>query len=170
MQSAKSLCEEWNVEIERRVRRRKRMPGELAQDAGLSAEEEIVRIMKSVHDRIQQEIKSRFTRLQELNDKFGFLLDVETLLIDNDHSQLLRNCLNLGVFYITDINGNDLCNEIIDCKMLLATRIENSPKTPLELLTFIISYGEDVFPNFRIAIQILLTIAVSIASCERSFF
>ncbi|ESN97923.1 hypothetical protein HELRODRAFT_153844, partial [Helobdella robusta] len=27
----------------------------------------------------------------------------------------------------------------------------------------------DVFPNLRVALQILLTIAVSIASCERSF-
>jgi len=38
-----------------------------------------------------------------------------------------------------------------------------------ELLTFIISYGDDVFPNLRIALQILLTVSVSIASCERSF-
>jgi len=53
--------------------------------------------------------------------------------------------------------------------MLLTTRREILPKTPLELLTFIMSYGEDVFPNLRIALQILLTIAVSIASCERSF-
>ena len=34
---------------------------------------------------------------------------------------------------------------------------------------FIVTYGEDVFPNLRISLQILLTIAVSIASCERSF-
>ncbi|ESN96815.1 hypothetical protein HELRODRAFT_153387, partial [Helobdella robusta] len=27
----------------------------------------------------------------------------------------------------------------------------------------------DVFPNLRVALQILLTIAVSIASCDRSF-
>lgn len=31
------------------------------------------------------------------------------------------------------------------------------------------SWHHDVFPNLRIALQILLTIAVSIASCERSF-
>ena len=31
------------------------------------------------------------------------------------------------------------------------------------------SYGEDVFPNLRIALHILHTIAVSISSCERSF-
>ncbi len=41
---------------------------------------------------------------------------------------------------------------------------------PEELLELIVQYGdESVFPNLRIAIQIMLTIAVSIASCERSF-
>jgi len=49
--------------------------------------------------------------------------------------------------------------------MFLATvSSEIQPKTHLELLTFIISYGEDVFPNLRISLHI----AVSIASCERS--
>lgn len=63
----------------------------------------------------------------------------------------------------------ELFNEIIDCRMLLDSRQDVTPKSPLELLTFIVSYGEDVFPNFRVTLQILLTIAVSIASCERSF-
>lgn len=43
------------------------------------------------------------------------------------------------------------------------------PKTPLEFITIIISYEEDAFPNLRVALQILLYISVSIASCERSF-
>jgi hypothetical protein len=53
--------------------------------------------------------------------------------------------------------------------MLLSTRTEVLPETSLDLLGFIVSYGDDVFPNLRISLQILLTIAVSIASCERSF-
>ena len=53
--------------------------------------------------------------------------------------------------------------------MLLKNRKDFSLQNPLQLLEFIISYGEDVFPNFRIVLQILLTIAVSITSCERSF-
>lgn len=53
--------------------------------------------------------------------------------------------------------------------MLLTTRGDSLPSTPLKLISFIVSYGDDVFPNLRIALQILLTIAVSIASCERSF-
>ncbi|CAK1584742.1 unnamed protein product [Parnassius mnemosyne] len=38
-----------------------------------------------------------------------------------------------------------------------------------ELIEFIVHYGDkSVFPNLRISIQILLTIALSIAGCERS--
>ena len=144
------------------------MPGVLSSDVGLSAGSEISRVMKSVLGRLQQEISTRFTWLRDLNSKFGFFLDVENLLNkDNDENCLEKNCKNLGEFHDTDFNGTE--SVICDCKMLLRSRKEVEPKTPLELLTFIISYGEDVFPYLRVALQILLTISVSIANCERSF-
>ena len=62
-----------------------------------------------------------------------------------------------------------LKREIGDCRMLLSNRTEGQLETPLALLGFIVSFGDDVFPNLRISLQILLTIPVSIASCERSF-
>ncbi|CAM1332824.1 Uncharacterised protein r2_g4204 [Pycnogonum litorale] len=54
---------------------------------------------------------------------------------------------------------------------IFTTRIKNQllVKFWMDLLGFIVFYGDDVFPNLRISLQILLTIAVSIASCERSF-
>jgi hypothetical protein len=52
--------------------------------------------------------------------------------------------------------------------MLDANR-DTLPLSPSDLLSFIESYGGDVFPNLRITLQIILTISVSIASCERSF-
>ena len=51
----------------------------------------------------------------------------------------------------------------------MSTRAESAQATGLQLLQFVVSYGEDVFPNLRIALQTMLTIAVSNASCERSF-
>ena len=45
--------------------------------------------------------------------------------------------------------------------MLLSNRTEVLPETLLDLLCFIVSYGDEVFPNLRISLQILLTIAVS---------
>ena len=43
------------------------------------------------------------------------------------------------------------------------------PSSAEELLKATFQYGKDVFPNLRTALQILLTISVSVASCERSF-
>ncbi|GBN34428.1 hypothetical protein AVEN_74891-1 [Araneus ventricosus] len=95
------------------------MPGELAKDAGLSAEEEIDRIQKSVFDAIQQEIKSRFTRLNDLNSKFGSLLDVENLFNKSLDNDVQISCKNLHRFCITDFDGSELYAEICDCKMLM---------------------------------------------------
>ncbi|KAG8238966.1 hypothetical protein J437_LFUL018705 [Ladona fulva] len=142
------------------------MPGELARDAGLSSEEEIVHVMKNIFDRLQHEMSTRFSRLKDLNTKFGFLLDIKTLLYDTDEDAIHQNCADFPNFYDTDINGNELFIEIGDCGMLLSNLTEALPKTPLDLLGFIVFYGDDVFPNLRISLQILLTIAVSIASCE----
>lgn len=96
-------------------------------------------------------------------------MDVKNLIKSDDLDTLRANCLDLANFYDTDVDGRELFNEICDCKMLLNARGDALPSTPLELISFIVSYGDDVFPNLRIALQILLTIAVSIASCERSF-
>ncbi|KAG1687021.1 Zinc finger MYM-type protein 1 [Nymphon striatum] len=169
VKKAKTKCSIWGIEVNRRIRRLKRMPGELARDAGLSSEEEIVRVMKNVFDRLQHEMSTRFSRLKDLNNKFGFLLDVKTLLSDTDEDAMRRNCADFANFYDTDIDGNELFIKIGDCRMLLSNRTEALPETPLDLLGFIVFYGDDVFPNLRISLQILLTIAVSIASCERSF-
>ncbi|GBN75098.1 hypothetical protein AVEN_24991-1 [Araneus ventricosus] len=125
--------------------------------------------MKSVLDAIQQEIKSCFTRLNDLNSKFGFLLDIEKMCnkpLDND---VQISCKNLRRFCNTDFDGPELYAEICDFKILLRNREDVHPKTEIEILTFIISYREDVFPNLRTTLQILLTISMSIASCERSF-
>ena len=50
--------------------------------------------MKSDLDRIQQGICTRFTRLSDLNFKFGFLLDIRNLLnkdnVDNDLEKVIK--------------------------------------------------------------------------------
>ncbi|GBO30417.1 hypothetical protein AVEN_2163-1 [Araneus ventricosus] len=106
------------------------MTGELARDAGLSAEEEIDSILKSVLDAIQEEIKSRFTRMNDLNSKFGFLLDVEKLFnkpLDDDEQ---ISCKNLSRFCSTDFDGQELVAEICDCKMLPRNKEDVRPQKP----------------------------------------
>ncbi|XP_066984744.1 uncharacterized protein [Macrobrachium rosenbergii] len=165
LSAALELCENYDVMVELRTRIKKRMPGETATDVGLSAKQEIMRLMKQCR-----------TRLEDIDNKFGFLLGVEQILKKGKSSGLLdgermkENCLHAGEFYSSDLDGNELYEEILDCRMLLASRTDVQISTPEMLIQFIIQYGdENVFPNLRVAIQLMLTVAISIASCERSF-
>ncbi len=164
------LCQEWNIEVERRERRKKRMADENSRDAGLTAKEEMERVMKGTLDSLHREMDERFARLHDTDAKFGFLLDVEGLCYGTDSNDLKKKCENLGELYSSDVDGQQLYEEILDCRMLLSSRANMRISRPEELLEFIVQCGdESVFPDLRIAIQIMLTIAVSIASCERSF-
>ncbi|XP_053153204.1 uncharacterized protein LOC128345369 [Hemicordylus capensis] len=162
------LCQEWDVDFERHPRRKKPMPGEKSRDAGLTAREEMERVMKGTLDRLNKELDQRFTRLHDTDAKFGFLLDIEGLCYSADRENL-KNCENFCQMYSTDVDV-ELYDANLDCRMLLAAQTDMRVAGPEQLLKFIVQYGDDAaFPNFRIAIQIMLTIAVSVASCERSF-
>nr|XP_042913678.1 uncharacterized protein LOC122273728 [Parasteatoda tepidariorum] len=174
IEKGNDLCKEWDVPFEKRQRRIRRMAGEKERDVGLTAKEEINRIMKNALDRLDQEMDQRFVSLNDIDSKFGFLLNTEELFYGKNSftssSHVKNKCHNLANFYNTDVDGGELYEEIIDCHMLLASRTDLKITNPLDLLKFIVQYGdESVFPNLRIATQILLTIATSIASCERSF-
>ena len=72
-------CMEWGIEVERRVRRRRIMPGERAGDSGLSAEDEVSRVLKMILDCFQQELTTRFKRLNDLNKKFWVVARCENI-------------------------------------------------------------------------------------------
>lgn len=166
------MAADWNIPAERRIRRRKKMTGEKATDVGLTLTQEVDRVMKLSLDRLVQEIQNRSKRLRDLNSKFGFLLDVHSLITSDDVSEdyLLVHCADFALAYEGDVDGSSLLQEIMDCRMLFRRRPDSEvPSTPEQLLQATIQYGRDVFPNLRTALQILLTISVSVASCERSF-
>jgi len=63
----------------------------------------------------------------------------------------------------TAVNGKELFQEVLDCRLLINDRQQKGseaehPVRPQELLQFIISYGDDVSPNLRIALQTLLAV------------
>ena len=169
VENAKTKCTAWGVQVDRRIRKRKRMPGELKRDAGLSPEEEIVRVMKNVFDRLQQEMSTRFSRLKDLNTKFRFLLDVKTLLSDTDEDAIRRDCTDFANLYDTDINATNFSPKLEIAECCSVTELKVNQKLLWLFLVLFVSFGDDVFPNLQISLQILLTISVSIASCERSF-
>ena len=81
------ICNEWGVEFERRQRRKKRMDGEMSRDVGLTAKEEMERVKKGTVDRLfnqKFQLKTRSVRLMEIDEKFGFLLDVEGLCFNTE--------------------------------------------------------------------------------------
>ena len=146
------------------------MSGENVRDAGLSATDQMKRVMKGALYRLYKEINDRFSRLFDIHVKFGFLLDVQRICYSRDCGNLESLCDNLASVYSDDLDGNQLCKEIIDCKMLMSSRINVRSSRPEDLLTFIVAYGhERVFPNLRIPLQILLIEAVFLASCKPSF-
>ena len=128
------------------------------------------RVMKGVLDRLHKKINDRFSRLFNMDVKFGFLLDVQRLCYSRECGNLESLFDNLAPIYSDDLDGNQLYGKIIDCKILISSRTNVRLLRPEYLLTIIVEYGdESVFPNLRIALQILLTVAVSIASFEQSF-
>ena len=75
--------------------------------------------MKAALDRLISEIDARFSRLRNLDARFGFLLYVESLIFGNpDVLNLEEKCSNLSENYPGDIEGAELLREIEDSRML----------------------------------------------------
>jgi hypothetical protein len=167
IENGKISCSKWNVETEKRKRFQITKEVDQERIKYPSLFDDIKTQMEEAIEILIQEMSERFTRLHDLDNKFGFLLNVKQLMYIETEN-LEEQCSTFENFYYDDVNGKELYMEICDCKALLRTR--DVLNTPLELLEFIVSFGdENVFPNLRLAIQILLTVSVSIASCERSF-
>eukprot|EP00731_Ephydatia_muelleri_P028946 Em0020g590a len=135
------VAAEWGIPTERRIRRKKKMDGEKATGAGLTLVEEIDRVMKLSLDRLVQEIRDRSKLLQDLNSKFGFLLDVQSLIASEDVNEdsLLPHCVDFAIAYEGDVDASSLLLEIMDCRMLMKKRPNSEvPSTPEELLKFTI--------------------------------
>ena len=109
IERAIKICEKQEIPIEeRRIRRKKRMPGEHAEDVGLSAIEEIKRCMLEAMDRFRSEAEKRFSEMCLLNKVFGFL---------NSHTLLRSDSIEIDMgrfekMYADDVNFTELKLEI----------------------------------------------------------
>ena len=67
---------------------------------------------------------------------------------------------------LRDLVASDLCGEL----RAIARRLSGETKSPQDVFRFILCQNlEDSLPNLCIALRILLTLPVSVASGERSF-
>jgi hypothetical protein len=70
---ATTRCQQLEIEIERRVRRRRRMDGEEARDEPVPLQEQVRRELLQVVDRLREEITRRFQQINAIYDRFGFI-------------------------------------------------------------------------------------------------
>ncbi|KAL3848163.1 hypothetical protein ACJMK2_019037 [Sinanodonta woodiana] len=173
VQKGLRLEETGDISTEKRVRLKRRMPGDNSSDAGMSMKDEINRVMKQALDTLSQQLQDHSKRIQYINYLFGFLLDVTSLIgREQESGDVMHHCANFAAVYESDVNGLSLQQDIRDCRMLSRKRKNSEielPSTPEASLKATIQYGKDVFPNLRTALKILRTMSVSVASCERSF-
>ena len=74
IETAIKICDKQEFPIEqRRVRRKKKTPGEHAEDVGFSAVEKIKRRLLEAMDRFRSEAEKRLIEICMLNEVFGFL-------------------------------------------------------------------------------------------------
>jgi hypothetical protein len=146
------------------------MPGEIAQDELIADPIKAfkVTVFNTMMDSILTTIKECFEGLDEVVNLFSFLY--LTKLMELDKRQLVESCNNLFSKYSCDLDAYLLTTEMLSLRRLLSDK--NIPKTsrPIDVVDFVLKNElQEVFPNVITTYCLLLTIPVSIASCERSF-
>ncbi|XP_069615849.1 zinc finger MYM-type protein 1-like [Ranitomeya imitator] len=113
-------------------------------------------------------VDERFTQLKEMELKFAFFYHIRSL--EGKPSKFLldkRKALEKSLTHneVKDIDAIELCGEL----QAMSKRVpeDSSPKNVLELL--LKSDLKESVPNLVVALRILLTLPVSVASGERSF-
>ncbi|XP_065665506.1 uncharacterized protein LOC136086934 [Hydra vulgaris] len=128
-------------------------------------------------DKLDIEISNRFSKLRVLNERFGFLCSIESVInIPNwetnkaEMENLHKKCFILASWYSNDLNGNKFFDDFKGIVSLSSAKLqEKMDFSPIGLLTYISFLGLKSFKTFATALQIFITLTVSVASCERSF-
>ena len=124
----------------------------------------------SVLDTAIQSVSERFNQLEDHNSNFGFLYNINSLSKETQN-YLLKKCQNLERILThgdsKDIDALQLCDELISISHRMEGEGINSPH---QLLQYICKNRMcEIFSNLTVALRILLTLPVTVASGERSF-
>lgn len=113
-------------------------------------------------DQALMSIQERFDQMNNFKEIFGFLFN--SLEFENDDT-LKASCFKLANF-LSDINGLELFTEIT----MLSKMASIGNLSSLDVLKYIHKNRLlEVVPNLSIALRIMLTIPVTVATAERSF-
>lgn len=122
----------------------------------------------AILDMAIQSIEERFQQLKTYNSLFGFLYDIYSLK-QKSSKDILNDCKNLER-KLTNNGSKDIDAEDLHCELEAVARRLPKSMPPQEVLNFLLQQKilENV-PNVSVALRILLTLPVSVASGERSF-
>ena len=117
-----------------------------------------------------QYVSERFNKLDDHNNNFGFLYNINNLPKE-PVKNLLKKCQSLERILThgdsKDIDALQLYDELV----CISHRTEGEEiNSPFQLLQYICKNGMcEFFSNLTVALRILLTLPVTVASGERSF-
>lgn len=169
-----AFCAENGIATERRTRCRRRLAGEIGEDAGLSLQDEVRREQLQIIDQLHKEMNERTGSIVEVNRMFGFLTNME-ILMDATKDGIISTAVDLLTGTYNDISAGELRNEIQRLRRhinayVLRTEEAVASWSALDLLRWVVRWGHETsFPNVFISLRTFLTMCVSVASCERSF-
>ncbi|XP_065680503.1 uncharacterized protein LOC136094486 [Hydra vulgaris] len=162
-----------------RVRRVKRHYDEYAADEPIQNPEKKLEVtfFNPLLDTCLSTINERFEQLNEY--VWSFLFNLDNLPIKNEILKLCKQLQEkLTANTKSEIDGVLLCDELISVQFFIKDKLSNVENeintkeiTPLFVLNFIKKHClQELYLNTWIVLRILLTIPVTVASGERSFF
>ena len=117
-------------------------------------------------DNVVAGLTVRFNAVKRLADSFDFLWKYPTMC----ESELEKKAKRLAHQYPTDLDDEDLAEEMQHLPVVHKANFGKPQLKPLELLNLLKEYKLcELFPNVCISLRILLTIPATVASAERSF-
>ena len=118
-------------------------------------------------DQAIMSIKERFNLLREVSSAFSFLYTRDKLLLVQQENALLTCCKEFQKKF-GDIDSDEMSAELQ--RFVLILQKKRNLKTAQDFLNYLLkTHLFELYPNVYIALRILLTCPVTVASAERSF-
>ena len=167
---AREIAEEIQIEMSwpevRKRRTKKQFDYEGGEETHGTAEESFKReVFLPLVDTALITVKERFSHMETFFQLYGFLYSKDLMKSTKEAGRLGECCHKLEQA-TEDVEAQDLRMEVEGAVQSFPTDIS----TPSEMLNYI--YKEnivDLYPNLSIALRLLLTLPVTVASGERSF-
>ena len=162
---AKDICTRLDISTDppRCGRRRIDTTASNSEETYLPYEAQVRAEMSRSAQKVIEEMTLRFQRFHEIATKFAFL-EPQHLLAEKFDFVVEHDDIDSREFLIERERLRHFC------AVAAAEASETEPSKPYDLLDFIVKHElVESVPNIVILLRIFLTIAVSVASCERSF-